>query len=124
MKISSIRICFILLITFITIGNCIYTNVKTPGWFYSQSYTDVRGMEPVGKLSGQSCGESWLWLVYTGDESYEAAVQNAIQDKADLLFDVQTDYYIKSIFFNLYFYKCTRVTGIGVKLPQRLMKKE
>ncbi|EMJ67342.1 TRL-like family protein [Leptospira interrogans str. 2003000735] len=114
------RTYFILFIVLITITNCIYTNVKTPGWFYSQSYTDVRGMDPVGKLSGQSCGEGWFWLVYTGDESYEAA----IQDKADLLFDVQTDYYVKSIFFNLYFYKCTRVTGIGVKLPHRLIKKE
>ncbi|TGM16054.1 TRL-like family protein [Leptospira selangorensis] len=104
--------------------NCLYTNIKSPGWYYSQSYSDVRGMEPVGKLEGTSCGTSWLWMVYTGDESYEAAVQNAVKDKADLLFDVQTDYSYKSFIFALYFEKCTRVTGIGVKLPQRLLKKE
>ncbi|TGK27976.1 TRL-like family protein [Leptospira gomenensis] len=120
MKNLWIKVCSGISVTFIT--GCLYTNVKTPGWFYSQSYSDVRGMEPVGKLSGQACGEGWFWMVYTGDESYEAAVQNAIQDKADLLFDVQTDYYVKSFLFNLYFHKCTRVSGIGVKLPQRLMK--
>lgn len=57
MKMSFKRTYLILLIALTTITNCIYTNVKTPGWFYSQSYTDVRGMDPVGKLSGQSCGE-------------------------------------------------------------------
>ncbi|EQA43911.1 TRL-like domain protein [Leptospira broomii serovar Hurstbridge str. 5399] len=63
-------------------------------------------------------------MVYTGDESYESAVQNAVKDRADVLFDVQTDYSYKSFVFGLYFEKCTRVSGIGVKLPQRLLKKE
>ncbi|WP_243393235.1 TRL-like family protein [Leptospira perolatii] len=106
------------------LSSCLYTNLKSPGWYYSQSYSDIRGMDPVGRLEGQSCGTSYLWLVYTGDESYEAAVQNAIKDKADLLYDVQTDYFLKSFLFGLYFEKCTRVSGMGVKLPQRLLKKE
>ncbi|HMV80355.1 MAG TPA: TRL domain-containing protein [Leptospiraceae bacterium] len=104
--------------------NCIYTNVKTPGWYYSQSYADIKGMQTVGKLSGETCSESWFWLVYLGDESFETAVHKAVENRADLLFNVQTDYSLEQILFGfLRLKKCTRVTGIGVKfgsVPEKL----
>jgi hypothetical protein len=105
------------LLTASLIISCLYTNVKSPGWYYSQNYTDVKGMEIVGKLSGETCADAWFWAVYTGDESFDTAVSNAIKDKADLLFNVQTDYSTESYVFNLKMKKCTRVTGIGVKIP-------
>ena len=97
--------------------SCLYTNVKSPDWYYSQSYTDIKGMELVGKLSGETCAEAYFWAVYTGDESFDTAVSNAIKGKADLLFNVQTDYHVESYVFNLKMTRCTKVTGIGVKLP-------
>lgn len=105
-----------LLFASLSISSCLYTNVRTPGWYYSQNYGDVKGLQGVGPLSGQSCSKSYLLAVYTGDESFEAAVQNAIQGKADMLYDVKTDYYMESYVFGLYFKKCTRLSGIGVKL--------
>lgn len=107
---------YLLLITFF-LTSCLYTNIKSPGWYYSQNYTDVKSMELVGKLSGETCGEAWFWAVYTGDESFDTAVSNAIKGKADLLFNVQTDYSTESYVFNLKMKKCTKVTGIGVKIP-------
>ncbi|EMO26426.1 hypothetical protein LEP1GSC170_2951 [Leptospira interrogans serovar Bataviae str. HAI135] len=51
----------------ITITNCIYTNVKTPGWFYSQSYTDVRGMGSSWKTFRSSLwGRLVLACLYRG----------------------------------------------------------
>ncbi len=107
----------------ILLVNCIYTNVKTPGWYYSQSYSDIKGMQTVGRLAGETCSESWFWLVYLGDESFETAVSKAVENKADLLFNVQTDYSLEQIFFGAKLKKCTRVTGIGVKFgstPEKL----
>lgn len=114
----------ILLSVLLTGSSCLYTNIKSPGWYYSQSYNDVKGMEVVGKLSGETCGEAILWAVYTGDESFDTAVSNAIKDKADLLFNVQTDYSTESYVFNLKVKKCTKVTGIGVKLPGGVRRAE
>lgn len=107
----------LLLLAALFFNSCLYTNIKTPGWYYSQNYTDVKGMEIVGKLSGEACGESFLWAIYTGDESFDTAVSNAIGNKADLLFNVQTDYSTESYVFNLKMKRCTKVTGIGVKIP-------
>ena len=107
----------ILIFLLFLLNACLYTNIKSPGWYYSQSYSDIKGMELVGKLSGETCAEAFLWAIYTGDESFDTAVSNAIKDKADLLFNVQTDYSIESYIFNLKLKKCTKVTGIGVRLP-------
>lgn len=103
---------------------CLYTNVKSPGWYYSQNYTDVKGMELVGKLSGETCGDAYVWAVYTGDESFDTAVSKAIKGKADMLFNVQTDYHTESYFFGIKMKRCTKVTGIGVKLPAPIEKLE
>jgi len=107
-------LCFMSLFFF---SSCLYTNVKTPGWYYSQSYTDVKGMEVTGKMSGEACASSYLWAVYTGDESFDTAVSNAVGNKADMLFNVHTDYSFETYFLNIYFKRCTKVTGIGVKIP-------
>lgn len=96
---------------------CLYTNVRTPGWYYSQNYGDIKGMQIVGRMTGEACSNSYLYLIYTGDESYEAAVGSAVEGKADLLFNVQTDYAYTSFVFGFYAKKCTRVSGIGVKFP-------
>lgn len=101
-------------------SSCLYTSVRTPGWYYSQNLGDVKGMPTVGRLAGESCARSYLWAVYTGDESFDAAIQEAINGKADLLYDVRTDYYTESFVFSLYMKKCTRVTGMGVKLSPAL----
>lgn len=98
------------------VSSCLYTSVRTPGWYYSQNFGDVKGLPTVGRLGGESCARSYLWAVYTGDESFDAAVQEAINGKADLLYDVRTDYYTESYIFSIYFKKCTRVTGMGVRL--------
>lgn len=110
-----IKVFLFLVVSFLS--SCLYTNVKSPGWYYSQSYSDVKDMEIVGKLSGETCAEAWLWAVYLGDESFDTAVSNAVKGKADLLFDVQTDYSTESYVFNLKMKRCTKVTGIGVKIP-------
>ncbi|MCB1180217.1 MAG: TRL-like family protein [Leptospiraceae bacterium] len=108
----------------VLLNACIYTNVKSPGWYYSQNYTDVKELKIVGKLSGKSCSKSYVWAVYTGDESFDSAVSNAIKGKADMLFNVQTDYQIESYFFFIYARRCTKVTGIGVKFPGEIKKIE
>lgn len=102
------------------LSSCLYTSVRTPGWYYSQNFGDVKGLPTTGRLGGESCARSILWAVYTGDESFDAAVQQAIDGKADLLYDVRTDYYTESYVLGLYLKKCTRVTGMGVRLSPAL----
>ncbi len=93
----------------------IYTNTTLPQSWRSNTLEDVKQLQVIGPVQGESCATNILGLVATGDAGYNAAVTKALESSpgAVALYDVRTDGNLFSI-LGVYTKYCTIVSGQAV----------
>jgi hypothetical protein len=89
----------------------LYTDVKLPRGYRSATPADVKTAPDDPTVKGQSCSQSLLWLVAWGDESYDAALKNALGTRDGILYDVRTDVKVNAYVLGLYTKVCTQMSG-------------
>lgn len=89
----------------------LYTDVKAPRGYRSATPSDVKTSPEDPSVTGQSCSRSVLWLVAWGDESYDAALKNALGSRDGILYDVRSDMKVSAYVLGLYTKVCTVLSG-------------
>ena len=89
----------------------LYTDVKLPRGYRSATPSDVKTAPDDPSVSGRSCSRSLLWMVAWGDESYDAALKNALGARDGILYDVRTDVKVNAYALGLYTKVCTVLSG-------------
>ncbi|MFI5361349.1 MAG: TRL domain-containing protein [Elusimicrobiota bacterium] len=89
----------------------LYTDVKVPLGYRSATPADVKTAPDDPSVSGRSCSRSLLWLVAWGDESYDAALKNALGQRDGILYDVRVDIKVNAYALGLYTRVCTQMSG-------------
>src|ERR1700679_279364 len=85
----------------------LYTDVKLPRGYRSATPSDVKTAPDDPTVSGRSCSRSLLWIVAWGDESYDAAVKDALGTHDGILYDVRADVKVNAYVLGLYTKVCT-----------------
>ncbi len=89
----------------------LYTDVKLPRGYRSATPSDVKAAADDATVKGEACSRSVLWLVAWGDESYDAALKNALGARDGILYDVRTDVKVNAYVLGLYTKVCTQMSG-------------
>jgi hypothetical protein len=89
----------------------LYTDVKLPRGYRSATPSDVKTSPDDPTVKGRSCSYSAMWLVAWGDESYDAAVKDALGTKDGIMYDVRVDVKVNAYALGLYTRVCTLLSG-------------
>ena len=89
----------------------LYTDVKLPRGYRSATPSDVKTAPDDPAVKGRACSQSVLWLFAWGDESYDAALKNALGARDGILYDVRTDVKVNAYALGLYTKVCTLMSG-------------
>jgi hypothetical protein len=89
----------------------LYTDIKVPRGYRSATPSDVKTSPDDPSVRGEACSRSLLWMVAWGDESYDAALKNALGAHDGILYDARVDVKVNAYVLGLYTKVCTLMSG-------------
>lgn len=94
----------------------IFTSVKVPQSWNSNTAADVGSATVLGEVEGEACASNILGLIALGEAGYDDALKAALKQKAGAttVYDARTDSRIFSI-LGIYSQFCTVVHGTAIQ---------
>lgn len=94
----------------------IFTSVKVPQSWNSNTAQDVGNATVLGEVEGEACASNILGLIALGEAGYDDALKAALKQKAGAtsMYDARTDSRIFSV-LGIYSQFCTVVHGTAIQ---------